>query len=405
MKIKAVWIILIAISLAGCGMLNQTPEALPTVVLDAASAPAGTQAPAPVVSGAEVTASGAVYPARQVQVAAAQGGNVAEVLVTQGQQVTAGTILVRLSGSERLSAAVEAARTELLVAQQDLQKLKDNAGQARAAALLRLANANKALNDATKERASSQYRVGSDASIDAARANVIVAKDTLDRAQEAYDAVASQGDDSLVKAGALSALSSAQKAYNRAVANLNYLLEKPNPLDVDLAEARFQAAQAEVDAAQRELEKWQSGPDPAALALAEQRVTFTQAQLAASQAALRDMEITAPYDATVVELTVDPGAWVTPGQPLLALADLAHLQVRTSDLSERDVSSVQVGQPALVTVKALGLELNGQVSEISLLAESLGGDVVYTTVIDLLDAAPPELRAGMSVDVRFQPGP
>jgi len=60
-----------------------------------------------------------------------------------------------------------------------------------------------------------------------------------------------------------------------------------------------------------------------------------------------------------------------------------------------------VGQSVRVTIKALGIDLAGKVREVAPLADTLGGDVVYATTIDLLDAPPPTLRAGMSVDVRF----
>jgi len=40
------------------------------------------------------------------------------------------------------------------------------------------------------------------------------------------------------------------------------------------------------------------------------------------------------------------------------------------------------------------------VSEISPLADTLGGDVVYQATIDL-DSIPEGLRSGMSVEVRF----
>jgi hypothetical protein len=51
-------------------------------------------------------------------------------------------------------------------------------------------------------------------------------------------------------------------------------------------------------------------------------------------------------------------------------------------------------------VKALNQDVTGHVSEISPLAETLGGDVVYKTTIKL-DSQPAGLRAGMSVDVQF----
>jgi multidrug efflux pump subunit AcrA (membrane-fusion protein) len=65
---------------------------------------------------------------------------------------------------------------------------------------------------------------------------------------------------------------------------------------------------------------------------------------------------------------------------------------------------VKTGQAVDVLVKALGQNIGGKVSEISPLADTLGGDVVYETFIDL-DSQPAELRPGMSVDVFFQVSP
>ena len=53
-----------------------------------------------------------------------------------------------------------------------------------------------------------------------------------------------------------------------------------------------------------------------------------------------------------------------------------------------------------VRIKALNQSVKGKVSTISPLANTLGGDVVYKTTIDL-DEPLAGLRAGMSVDVEF----
>jgi hypothetical protein len=74
--------------------------------------------------------------------------------------------------------------------------------------------------------------------------------------------------------------------------------------------------------------------------------------------------------------------------------------VQTTDLSERDVPQVKVGQPVTLLVKALNQDLTGRVSEIAPLSDTLGGDVVYQTTIDL-DTQPAGLRPGMSVTVTF----
>jgi multidrug resistance efflux pump len=88
---------------------------------------------------------------------------------------------------------------------------------------------------------------------------------------------------------------------------------------------------------------------------------------------------------------------------VLVLAPLNNLRVQTKDLSELDVPKVKVGQTVSVLVKALNQTVDGRVREISPLADTLGGDVVYTTKIDL-DSVPSGLRAGMSVEVHFGAG-
>jgi len=98
-----------------------------------------------------------------------------------------------------------------------------------------------------------------------------------------------------------------------------------------------------------------------------------------------------------------PGALtqiVMPGQVVLTLADMQGLRVETTDLSERDVTGVQVGQGATVFVDALNVDVPGRVALISPLASTVGGDVVYTVVI-ALDEQRDGLRLGMSVEVEI----
>jgi hypothetical protein len=74
--------------------------------------------------------------------------------------------------------------------------------------------------------------------------------------------------------------------------------------------------------------------------------------------------------------------------------------VETTDLSERDVSSVQIGQPAIIHIDALNQDVTGRVDAISPVADTLGGDVVYKTTLEL-DERPNGILAGMSVEVQF----
>jgi len=91
---------------------------------------------------------------------------------------------------------------------------------------------------------------------------------------------------------------------------------------------------------------------------------------------------------------------VAPGQVVLEVADVQHLQIETTDLSEKDVSRVMAGSPVNVYVEALGKQIKGSVSSIAPRATKVGGDVVYQVKVEL-DEQPQGLRWGMSVDVEI----
>lgn len=397
-------LLLILAALAGCsGLSPASPEPLPTVVLDAGS-PAqpegtGTTAIAPASSGS-VTASGVIIPLQLAELSFSTSGSVLKVEVHNGEAVRAGQTLVQLAGEEKLDAAVKVANLELLAAEKALQELYDNTEQGRAAAQLRLAQALDQVDQAEKRRGWKEFRVGDPNQIDVARANYIIAEDHLKTAEEIFGNLADSPEDNLNRAEALSVLATARIARDKALANLNYLLSLPDDIEVGKADAELEVAKTELEAAQREFDRLKEGPDPGALALATARMENAKAQLLASQSALADLVLKAPFDGVVSKLAVHSGEWVLPGQAILALADLSRLRVETTDLSERDVMKVRLGQEVSVFVKALGEEITGRVSEISPLADILGGDVVYKTVIDL-DDLPEDLRAGMSVDVQF----
>ncbi|NMC14574.1 MAG: efflux RND transporter periplasmic adaptor subunit, partial [Chloroflexi bacterium] len=126
-----------------------------------------------------------------------------------------------------------------------------------------------------------------------------------------------------------------------------------------------------------------------------------QNQLAAAQAKLANLTLTAPFDGIVSEVNLLSGEYGILGQTILTLADLDHLRIETTDLIERDLPQVAVLQSVLVMVKALNEDIGGKVSQISPLASTLGGDVVYKVTIEL-DEIPKGFREGMSVEVQFK---
>ena len=342
MKLKLFWILLTAFILSGCSIFGQaTPQPLPTVVLDS-NRPTS---PAPVQGlGGGVIASGVVVPARQAQMVFSLSERVKTVTVAAGDQVTAGQVLVSLEGSEKYTAAIAAANLELLAAQQALTSLNENAGQARAQAQQNLANAAKALSDAQDERYRKNLARVSQATLDQVQADLIIAKDVLKKAKENYDDFANRAENDVMRAQAFSRLAAAQQKVDQIQWNLDWLLSRPDTLEVDQAEAAIAVAQANLAEAQRQYDRLKNGPDPDALALVQARVANAQAQLASNQSALTNLELKAPFAGTVVAVNTHSGEWIIPGQVVLSMADVDHLRIETTDLSERDVPQIKEAQ-------------------------------------------------------------
>lgn len=109
----------------------------------------------------------------------------------------------------------------------------------------------------------------------------------------------------------------------------------------------------------------------------------------------------APFDGTVASVQVKTGELVQVHQVVLTLATLDNLQIVTTDLSERDIASVKIGQTANVYIEALDITVTGKVIRISPIAETSGGDVVYPVTIQL-DEQPQGLLWGMTAEVEIQ---
>jgi RND family efflux transporter MFP subunit len=180
--------------------------------------------------------------------------------------------------------------------------------------------------------------------------------------------------------------------------NLNYALGKPDPEEVAEADGAVSVAQAALEEAQRQYDRVKNGPNPDVLKQAEANLTNAEAQVDSASQTLADLELKAPFDGVVSQIKVRTGEWVIAGQPVMMLADLAHLQVETTDLSEIDVARLDVGNAAVVTFDALpDVEVQGVVQSIAPKSDE-GAGVNYRVVIRL-NEIPDKLRWGMTAFV------
>jgi multidrug resistance efflux pump len=174
------------------------------------------------------------------------------------------------------------------------------------------------------------------------------------------------------------------------------------------AEAALKSAQADAFIQSQGRRKWDgfkfvwnSGP-PEQRQEANARVVQAQAGLAVAQARLAQATLVAPFDGTVASISVSQGETVQPDQIVVTVGSLDHLRLETTDLSERLIAGVRLGQPATVRLKALADPLTGHVSSIAPLAgKSSDGDTVFKVAIEL-DQQPASLMWGMTGDVDIQ---
>lgn len=448
MKTNKILLILFALSLTiilgACDSLPSPPGAAP--VETEASEPAAV-AYKPIVS-----ATGKVVPEQEALLSVSAGGVVEEVLVSKGEGVSAGQVLVQLEGTEQQLAAISAAELEQANAKFALQQLyKDTdllAAQAlqsaeaaeraledlnnrelqQALALQAVADAQKAI-DSTERSARYLQSPATQADIDAQKAQVVIARDALDKAQDDFDPYAGKPEDNLTRANYQAKLAAAQQVYDAAVRRLNALEGTGSEVDINVAEADYITAQASLIQAERDLERvmdgpdagevalleaqiekgyrdhetYNAGPDPDDVALAEARIANAENQLTAAKETLADLELAAPFDGIISAVYINPSEWVAPGSPVLLIADLEHLQVETTDLGEIDVAQIVEGDTAVVTFDALpDLVLEGTV--VSIAPKAAEGSGVNFPVIIELSEIPPALRWGMTafVDVDLE---
>jgi RND family efflux transporter MFP subunit len=133
----------------------------------------------------------------------------------------------------------------------------------------------------------------------------------------------------------------------------------------------------------------------------EARLQAAQAALDSAKYAFTQGTLLAPFDGTIVEINIVTGEIAQPGKVVITEGDLARMQIETTDLSERDVPTVQIGQTAKVYLEALDTTVTGKVIQISPISETIGGDVVYPVTIEL-DEQPAGLLWGMSAEVEIQ---
>lgn len=375
-------LILLSLLLAACGQ-QATPEAQQTAVDENL-----------------VVAEGHLVPVQDVRLSFSARGKVGEILVSEGQSVRAGDVLIRLADREQAEAALMAANLELTQAQQDFDEFIRTAGLNAANAWDAYQKAQLARADAQKEWEKVNPNDIQD-QIDTAETDVKDKKKLMEDAQDEVDKYKDLKEDNPTRRSAEDALRQAEANYNEALRKVEELQR-----DIDGPKAVLEAALAAESEALRKYENTMNGvADPEQKAILEARLANATAQVAAAQNSLDNYNLTAPFDGVVTDVNVTLGQLVGSETWAVQMADFSAWYVETSDLTELEVVRIAEDQDVEIKPDALdGVSLAGTVESISQSSKTQGGDVLYTVKIKL-DDTDPALRWGMTVEVVFASQP
>jgi len=392
-------------------------------------------------------------------------GEVEDVLVKPGYQVTAGSVLASIdpatTPSVLLLAQIEKITAEIALdlllnsqlqqtrALNALDKAEKNLDDAlhpetvQAEALQKIADANEEVEIAERnyEIASS---VPTQADIDAAYANMLLAENQIIQGEETLEKLKSQyirigvndvggrrfefseaeikdlqSDITKAIKNIELALAQYRYKYNKSVTRYHEMLKPPNPADVALAESDLTLARAELKDAEKEWERVKDGTSPGDLAVFEaeladaQRewervkdgpppddITLYETRIAAADATLKEMEIHAPFDGTVTSVNTQSNDMVEPGNLAFQIDDLTHLYA-SLNVTEIDVSKLSVGQPVLLTFESvLGKEYHGEISEIGIIGTKIFGASNFRVKVEILDSDE-NIRLGMTTSAQI----
>jgi RND family efflux transporter MFP subunit len=192
----------------------------------------------------------------------------------------------------------------------------------------------------------------------------------------------------------------ANRQYEAMQLKLDKLLSGAEPAAVRAAQAGVSASTAELAAQQAQFDRLLAGASAEDITVLEASVAQAQAGLERAKAVREQAEIVAPFDGTISDVLIREGQYATAGQPIVLLGDLNHMQIETTDLNEKDVAGLQVGDKVMVSIDALpGVQVEGTIAQIAPKSSKTTG-VNYTVTIDL-EQIPDGLRWGMTALVEI----
>jgi HlyD family secretion protein len=332
----------------------------------------------------QITASGAIS-ADRFNISPEVGGLVSEILVKEGQTVSAGEVLfnidneVMLAQKRQAQAALDLAKANVTAALEQLKAAKIQASRAEQGARLMdlqsqqsapprwaqavptefeqpnwyyqkqealdaaLAELDAAWDAYDTEKTNLEKKLSSTASanfleieetLSQARAHFVISNQTLEQANQAQDNLILRDKAQEAADAALAELETAQRNYDRALTTAAAEEIMDARAKVAIASSRVENSQNLVDSYQTREFSLEIEAAQAAVSQAEAMVTQAEAGRAQAEAALALLDIQlkksavkSPADGVVIASTIQPGELVGPGSIVMTVAKLDTVEV------------------------------------------------------------------------------
>ena len=346
-----------------------------------------TNTPAPTVEPVQetrtvVVAEGTLLPDPSIELAFAQPGILAEVLVAEGDLVTEGQIIARLENIEVLQAEVARAEEVYLLAEQafniaEATALKDLSAAHESLRIAQLEFDNFDIPSDLRDMGTREALTYTYTKLEEARTNFEPYKYLEERLER--EMRNDQPDKPKV-------YRSTAKIYKKQLDDA--WAEYRKAIQWADLEASVETAKGNVENTQAEFDLLSVGEDTDKVAVARAQVESALANLEAAHARLANSQLRTPFEATVISLDKLVGETVNAGVPVAYLGNTNGWKVETKDLAEIDVADVAIGNKVTVKLDAFpDEEFSGTVTKIDPVGKLYLGDMTYqiTVTLDKVD--------------------
>ncbi len=339
-KKKLFWVILVVVVLLGMGGYYYfTTQIAPTEAAEREQSSMQTAVSRQGDLMVFASGAGSVVPKSEIGLGFDESGTLIELNVIEGGQVGAGDMLARLQtkeSEESIQASITEAELAVVKAEQALDDLYSNAEIERTNALADV-------NLYSGEVRDAQYQLDNYIMPTYLQGLETVEamdqmREQLDEAVAAFEPYKYLSSNNSNRQNRLVDLNEAQANYNGAVQRLEY-------------EYALEVAEANLDKARREYEKYKDGPAPDEITLAEAELANAQAKLALAQDTQAVLDLTTPVSGTILEVSANVGE-VIGTEPIITIADLEQPTLEVY-LDETDLDKVSIGYEADVVFDAL----------------------------------------------------